>query len=79
LIRAQSWDLWQNIPVSGETFSIGFEDQTYNELEYARTVSKHFGTKHYEFIIKRTPLIWLNIWSKIWMNPLEISQFFRPI
>lgn len=35
-----------------KTFSIGFEDQTYNELEYARTVSKHFGTKHYEFIIK---------------------------
>ncbi|MBD3307991.1 asparagine synthase (glutamine-hydrolyzing) [candidate division KSB3 bacterium] len=35
-----------------KTFSIGFEDQTYNELEYARTVSKHFHTEHYEFIIK---------------------------
>ena len=35
-----------------KTFSIGFEDQTYNELEYARTVSKHFNTDHYEFIIK---------------------------
>ncbi len=35
-----------------KTFSIGFEDQTYNELEYARTVSKHFDTEHYEFIIK---------------------------
>lgn len=35
-----------------KTFSIGFEDQTYNELEYARTVSQHFGTDHYEFIIK---------------------------
>ena len=35
-----------------KTFSIGFEEQTYNELEYARTVSKHFNTEHYEFVIK---------------------------
>ncbi len=35
-----------------KTFSIGFEDQSYNELEYARLVSKHFGTEHHEFIIK---------------------------
>ncbi len=35
-----------------KTFSIGFEEQTYNELDYARTVSKHFHTEHHEFIIK---------------------------
>ncbi len=35
-----------------KTFSIGFAEQTYNELEYARAVSKHFGTEHHEFIIK---------------------------
>ena len=35
-----------------KTFSIGFEDQSYNELEYARLVSKQFNTEHYEFIIK---------------------------
>ena len=35
-----------------KTFSIGFEEQTYNELEYARAVSKHFGTDHHELIIK---------------------------
>ena len=35
-----------------KTFSIGFEEQSYNELDYARTVSKHFDTEHYEFIIK---------------------------
>ena len=35
-----------------KTFSIGFEDQSYNELEYARIVSKRFNTEHYEFIIK---------------------------
>ena len=35
-----------------KSFSIGFDDSTYNELPYARTVAKHFGTDHYEEIIK---------------------------
>lgn len=28
------------------TFSIGFDDQTYNELQYARTVASHLGVNH---------------------------------
>ena len=35
-----------------KTFSIGFEDSTYNELEYARLIAKKFNTDHHEFIIK---------------------------
>lgn len=35
-----------------KTFSIGFEDSTYNELEYARMIAKKFNTDHHEFIIK---------------------------
>ncbi|MCU0643736.1 MAG: asparagine synthase (glutamine-hydrolyzing) [bacterium] len=35
-----------------KTFSIGFEDSTYNELEYARLIAKTFKTDHHEFIIK---------------------------
>ena len=35
-----------------KTFSIGFEDATYNELDYARIVAKRFNTDHHEFIIK---------------------------
>lgn len=31
-----------------KTFSIGFADQSYNELEYARLVAEHFETEHYE-------------------------------
>ncbi len=35
-----------------KTFSIGFEDQSYNELNYARTVAQKFNTEHTEFIIQ---------------------------
>jgi len=35
-----------------KTFSIGFEDSTYNELDYARQIAKEFDTKHEEFILK---------------------------
>ena len=35
-----------------KTFSIGFEEKEFNELTYARLVSKHFATEHHEFIVK---------------------------
>ena len=35
-----------------KTFSIGFEDATYNELEHARRISHKFNTDHEEFILK---------------------------
>jgi len=35
-----------------KTFSIGFDDATYNELNYARAIAKRFKTEHHEFIIK---------------------------
>jgi asparagine synthase (glutamine-hydrolysing) len=31
-----------------KTFSIGFEDKTFNELGYARAVARHFDTEHHE-------------------------------
>jgi len=36
-----------------KTFSIGYgkEAESYNELEYARILAKHFKTDHYEFIL----------------------------
>lgn len=39
-----------NQPV--KTFSIGFDVESFNELKYARIVSKRFNTEHYEFIVK---------------------------
>jgi asparagine synthase (glutamine-hydrolysing) len=35
-----------------KTFSIGFEEDDYSELPYARQVAKHFGTEHYEFVVR---------------------------
>lgn len=35
-----------------QTFSIGFDDPSYNELGHARVVAKAFGTDHHEEVIK---------------------------
>ena len=35
-----------------KTFSIGFEEQDYSELKYARRVAEHVGAEYNEFIVK---------------------------
>ena len=35
-----------------QTFSIGFEEEAYSELPYARQVSERFGTRHHEEIVR---------------------------
>ncbi|EKE16392.1 MAG: hypothetical protein ACD_11C00018G0028 [uncultured bacterium] len=35
-----------------KTFSIGFEEEKYNELKYAKIISNKFKTDHKEFIVK---------------------------
>ncbi|GDX51633.1 asparagine synthetase B [Bacteroidota bacterium] len=34
-----------------KTFSIGFNDAGFNESEYAKKISRHLHTEHYEFIV----------------------------
>jgi asparagine synthase (glutamine-hydrolysing) len=35
-----------------KTFSIGFEEQDYSELKYARMVAEHIGAEYNEFVVK---------------------------
>jgi asparagine synthase (glutamine-hydrolysing) len=35
-----------------KTFSIGFDETGYDELEYARQVAKAFGTDHYDLVLR---------------------------
>lgn len=34
-----------------DTYSIGFEAEGYDEMEYARCASRHFGTAHHEYYV----------------------------
>jgi asparagine synthase (glutamine-hydrolysing) len=35
-----------------ETFSVGFESESYNELPYAREIAERFATNHHEFVLR---------------------------
>ncbi len=39
-----------------KTFSIGFEEEDYSELKYARMVAEHVGAEYHEFVVKPNAL-----------------------
>jgi asparagine synthase (glutamine-hydrolysing) len=39
-----------------KTFSIGFEEQDYSELKYARMVARHIGAEPHEFVVRPNAL-----------------------
>lgn len=48
-----------------KTFSIGFHEDSYNELKYARMVAEYYATEHHEFVVKPDALSILPeiVWS----------------
>ncbi|PJA86617.1 MAG: asparagine synthase (glutamine-hydrolyzing) [Candidatus Moranbacteria bacterium CG_4_9_14_3_um_filter_42_9] len=56
-----------NKPV--KTFSIGFQEEKYNELKYARIIADKFKTNHTEFIVKP---------DAIKMLPALVKQYEEP-
>ena len=51
------------------TFSIGFKEQKYNELPYAKMVARKFGTDHTEFIVES---------QAIDLLPMLVRQYEEP-
>lgn len=59
-----------------KTFSIGFDDPSYNELKYARIVAKHFGTDHTELVIKPDIADWVDKLIKYLDEPFGDFSIF---
>src|SRR6202166_424352 len=64
-----------------ETFSVGYTEQTYSELPFARTVSDHIRSKHHEVLVSEQDffgalphLIWHEDEPIVW--PSSISLYF---
>ena len=52
-----------------KTFSIGFEEEKYNELRYAKIIAEKFKTNHTEFIVKP---------DAIELLPMLVRQYEEP-
>ncbi len=57
-----------------KTFSIGFKEEAYNELPYARDVAQRFGTDHHEFIVEPTALDVLPKLVRVYDEPYADSS-----
>jgi asparagine synthase (glutamine-hydrolysing) len=64
-----------------QTFSVGYSEQTYSELPYARTVARHLGSEHHEVLVSREDffavlpkLLWHEDEPIAW--PSSVALFF---
>ncbi|MCJ7805564.1 asparagine synthase (glutamine-hydrolyzing) [Patescibacteria group bacterium] len=60
-----------------KSFSIGFKEQSFDESQYAKTVAKKLGTKHYSetFEVKEIPDLYKSL-TKLLDEPLADASFF---
>jgi asparagine synthase (glutamine-hydrolysing) len=64
----------QSAPGAVETFSIGFEHESYNELPYARAVAEQYGTRHHEFIVREDEAALIPVLAGLYDEPLGDSS-----
>jgi asparagine synthase (glutamine-hydrolysing) len=64
----------QESPKPVKTFSIGFEEEDFNELPYARLVAKQYGTDHHELIVQPDAAEVLRILVKHYNEPFADSS-----
>ena len=57
-----------------KTFSIGFEDERFDEREHARAVANAFSTEHHEFVVKPDPLTTLDSVAGAYDEPFADSS-----
>jgi asparagine synthase (glutamine-hydrolysing) len=57
-----------------KTYSIGFEEQDFSELKYAKKVAEHVGADHHEFIVKPNALEVLPILVEHYGEPYADSS-----
>jgi asparagine synthase (glutamine-hydrolysing) len=46
-------------PSQIQTFAVGFQDASYDESRYARTLAEHFGVQHHELVLSNERLLQL--------------------
>jgi asparagine synthase (glutamine-hydrolysing) len=54
-----------------KSFSVGFEEQNYNELPFARLVAERYGTDHHEIVVKPSAADILPLLVKHYNEPLR--------
>jgi len=57
-----------------QTFSIGFENEKFDESRYAKKVADHLGTKHHELIVNPNPALLLQELGNTFDQPFADSS-----
>ena len=57
-----------------KTFSIGFKEDAFNELPYAREVAAKYGTEHHEFVVEPSAMEILPILARVFDEPFADSS-----